>query len=150
MHTEKTIAEHIQTQIRTLTAFEDASVTINDSAYLDGPIELAPFFSVYTSNQFESRQSQCPGVLTLDMQCVLLVEFVDWQTSFDSFRDIRQTIIDRFTTSNSAAINISGDSIPTIRGIRSAGDITGITYTEGQTFPVYLEQFMVISTEQYG
>jgi hypothetical protein len=149
MSTEKAIAEHIQTQVRTLADFQDDSVTINDSRYLDGPIELAPFFSVYTANQFDSQQSQCPGIITYDMACVLIVEFTDWQTSMDLFRDIRQTIIDRFTTSNPTAINISGVAIPSIKGIRAATDITGITYSEGQTFPVYLEQFFVITVEQY-
>lgn len=149
MATEKAIAEHIQTQVKTLTAFETGSVTINDTDYLDGPIELAPFFSVYTSDQFDSKQSQCPGVLTYDVPCVLIVEFTNWNDSFDSFRDIRQTIVDKFTTSNSAAINIAGDTIPSIKGIRSASGITGITYAEGQTFPVYLEQFMVFTVEMY-
>lgn len=149
MATEKAIAEHIQTQIETLTAFETGSVTINNSEYLDGPIELAPFFSIYTSNQFNSQQSACPGTFSLDMQCVLLVEFVDWQESLDTFRDIRQTIIDKFTTSNAAAINVTGDAIPSIKGIRAATDITGITYTDGSTFPVYLEQFMIFEVERY-
>jgi hypothetical protein len=150
VNSEKTIAEHIQTQIRTLLAFENGSVTINDSTYLDGPIESAPFFSVYTSSQFESSQSQCPGTLSLDMQCVLLVEFVDWQESLDSFRDIRQNIVDLFTTSNATAIRVNSESVPSIKGIRAATDITGITYTEGDTTPVYLEQFMVFVTEQYS
>ena len=149
MSTEKVIAEHIQTQVRTLTAFQDDSVTINDSRYLDGPIELAPFFSVYTADDFDSQQSQCPGIITYDMPCVLIIEFTDWQTSMDLFRDIRQTIIDRFTTSNPTAITIAGDSIPSIRGARPMTKITGITYSEGQTFPVYLEQFMIVRVEQY-
>jgi phosphohistidine swiveling domain-containing protein len=83
------------------------------------------------------------------MPCVLIVEFVDWQESLDLFRDVRQAIVDRFTTSNSAAINISGLAIPVIRGIRAASDITGITYADGGILPVYLEQFMVFSAEQY-
>lgn len=150
MYSELAIAQHIQTQVRTLSAFETNSVTVNNDEYLDGPIGLNPFFSVYTADDFDSQQSQCPGLLRLDMLCVLVVEFTgSWEDSLNDFMTKRQLLIDLFTTDNPTAICISG-GMPTIKGLRANGPIEYIRHVEGDTLPYYVRQAMVMPTEQYN
>lgn len=151
MATEKQIQEGIQDSIQAIARFDADSVQINKDIFLDGPLDLSPFFNIIPSDEFTIRQDTITETGRYDVTGILYVAWDDWETAQTNFRDARQDIIDKFGEVGTARSAGGIDGVNIVE-IRSEGPITGVSYADdpNQTFPVYLMQALVFVVEIYG
>lgn len=126
MTTEFQLQEGVQTCLRTLSAFSNADVTINDWSILDGSSANAPFLIIENSETFEDRQSvKTPGTVW-QLPVVLYERFVNWKDTSNNFRLHRQAILDAFDNADGnfrTAGGLPGVMINRIRSSEAPGAV---------------------------
>lgn len=111
---EKLIQEGLQVALQTLDEFADIDIVINDWSILDASTTNAPYIIIVNADEFESRQDVPTPETTWSIGLLLVVPFIDWKTSYDAIRDMRQIIIDKINSST----------------VRSAGGLEAVNIVE--------------------
>lgn len=154
---EQTIHEAIQATIQSLSAFDDADVTINDWRILDGEIVRSPYVIIETSDDFESRQqSRTPNTIWT-IRVWLFVQFSQssggWKESLDNFRTYRQNIIDEFNTVGTdrspGGGSVTADLIRSGTGILPYEDKYIPADLRNEALPLFLYQLLLMTVEEF-
>ena len=114
---EKTIQEGLQVIFRSMTQFADADVVINDWSILDASMEAAPYILISNSDDPTFDRPTVKADTTWNIRILLFQRFLDWETTYNGFRDNRQAMIDKMNevgTTRSAG-GISGVDIRSVR-----------------------------------
>lgn len=149
---EKLIAEGIQTIIQSITGIDAASVSLSDWSLQDSPVTGSPFVRIDVSEDFESVQDAPSYENTWNIPVTLLVEFVDWETSMLNFRNIRQSIIDKFNEpgTNRSAGGIDGVDIKSIKSISNIEHIYREynDWEDNLADPIFLAQLIIFEVSE--
>jgi len=150
MATELQIQNGMKASILGITKYFDAgTAVINEDTFLDESIYRMPAVNILNSDEFISRQDTTTATGSYSTIVLLYIEFTDWKTSQNQFRDVRQAIIDEFNTVGTARSAGGLDGV-TINQISSGGPIIGISWNDNdQTLPVYLMQPLVFEVELF-
>lgn len=151
---ELSIQTAAQTTIRSMDAFADADVTINDWRVLDGSVANAPYVIIESADEFTSDQTVMTPDTRWTMKVWLFERFTEWKTTLDNFTTRRQAIIDEFNEvgSNRAA---GGAAATDANPIRSGSAI--LPYYDPQTpanlipesDPIYLYQLLLLDVREF-
>lgn len=155
--TELQVMSGLQTILQAMSEFEDAEVTINDWAVLDGEMggsgRYARYAILRTSDDIRARQDVYDANTGWNVLVGLYVEFEDWDTSFTNFRTLRQAVVDKMNTGNSRSAG--GLEAFSIDEIRNQGPITpyypptvAIADRPFST-PDYLMQWLVFDSTEF-
>ena len=149
--TELAIQTALQTIIKNMDEFKDASVLINDWTMLDQSVLKAPYVVISDADTFRSRQDVMTPETTWEVVVTLIENFLDWETALNNIRTRRQAIIDKINSGDSrSAGGLEGVSIDEIR---SGTPITPRydTYVEDITEaePIYLFQDLILVCEEF-
>lgn len=133
--TEKQLQEGAQATLQGLDEIAPESVVINDWDVLDRPMVMSPFVIIENSNDFASTQDTLSPETTYTLRFWLLVGLAnsDWKTASDTFRDVRQEIVDAF--------NGGGRSLGALDGV-NARRLVSLTPI-GQLYPPDIDPEMV-------
>ena len=143
---EQAIQEKIQTVIQGLAIFEDADVVINDWSIFDRPNIEAPYVLIEVSDEFESVQEVMTPENRWAVPINLVEKFIDWNETYNNFRDRRQAIIDAFNGTGSAR----ADSGLNIERIYNDGEITPYfdktidAKFQAEALPVFIMQRIIM------
>ena len=151
--TEATRHTSIQTSLQSMAAFTDAQVVINDNSVLDGQgsaLANAVYAIIYSSDEFSSVQESKTPQTRWDIPVMIVVAFVDWETSMNAFTTLRDAVLAEFNSTSEA--NRCGDGVY-ISEIRSESPIEGIFDAfidfDQDSVPDYLSQRVIFVTEEY-
>lgn len=133
--TELQLQEGVQQVLRDMDVLAPQSIVINDWSVLDNSLAMSPYVIIENSDTFASVQDTVSPVTTYVLRLWLLVALAntDWKTASDSFRDIRQMIVDMFNSGGRALGGI--DSI----NVRRVVELTPI----GQLYPPDIDPELV-------
>jgi hypothetical protein len=152
---ELTVAEGIQAVVQDITDyFIPSSVVDNEWSILDREVSEGPFLNIMVANDFRNRQDTVTPQAFWTIPAVLVVPFVDWNTSMTNFRTYRQAILDKFNEVGTAR-SADGLTATTIDEIRSGGPIEAIfaNYNDpanrADETPQSLAQFILFSCEEF-
>ena len=116
MTTELQLQEGLQTQIRSLDAFDTKHVVINDWTLLDERPSKQPLFIIANTDTLDAAQAasnRSEG--TIPIYGTLCVRFSDWKPSLDLFRDTRQAIVTLFeNTTGARSLGLEAVTVETI------------------------------------
>lgn len=152
---EATIQQRIQSVIRQLPSFRDASITINDWSRYDLSSELGPLVVISNADDFSSRQDTYTPVTTWTIPVDLMVRNTpDISEALGRLRDLRQEIIDQFNQHGSERGGASGTSV-TIDVISNQGPILPVydVYTTpedvAQALPLFYMQTLSMTVKEF-
>lgn len=151
MATELELQEALADVLRSMTYFEDNDVSINDWGVLDDEKVKAPFAIVQTADDFESTDTYADTTRFV-LVAYVFIEFVDWQTSLNEMRDVRQNVLTTMNTGSNRALSIDSvrvERIFALSGVEPYYDPTLESSQIPYADPLYLFQATGFDTTQY-
>jgi hypothetical protein len=131
--TEAILQADLQRELLRLTAtFSSGDVTINDRSILDGANASAPYVVIDSADTFRAELVQSEWQVTWTIPFMLVVKFIDWDTSRTSLSTVRQTVLSALMDVN----NYHDSSALLSWGIQSINAETPI----GEIYDRYLEE----------
>lgn len=92
--TEAILQADLQRELLRLTAtFSTGDVTINDRSILDGANNSAPYVVIDSADTFRAELLQTEWNVTWTIPFMLVVKFIDWDTSRTALSAARQTVL---------------------------------------------------------
>lgn len=156
---EKIVQDALLTILKTMVAFADADVVVNDWRILDGSSYAAPFIIIETSDEVISRQDSMIAETTYSIKVYLFEKFTTWKETLDRFtisRDAIYTLMNDSSTGNRAAG--SQDAASTAINIEEVRTSSGVEpwyqhYVAQEDLanavPAYLWQLFIFSAKEY-
>jgi len=147
--TESAIQSALQTVLLATATFDTGDVTINDWGILDQSTANAPYVIIQTADEFESLFRVDSDENTYQVILNLVVRFVDWDTSKNSFRDTREIVRAAIADPANAVSGLA------VRSVRSGGPINPIYDTYGQAeiqedaLPTFLTQRIIAECQEF-
>jgi hypothetical protein len=91
---EAVLQADLQRELLRLTAtFSAGDVTINDRGVLDGANDNAPYVVIDSADTFRAELIQTEWNITWTIPFMLVVKFIDWDTSRTALSTVRQTVL---------------------------------------------------------
>ena len=149
--TEAARLTSIQSSLQSMSAFTNAQVVINNISILDEDASgYGNYAIVYSSDDFDSMQETKVPQTRWDVSVMIVVAFVDWETSLNAFTTLRDAVLAEFNSTSEA--NRCGDGVY-ISTIRAESPIEGmfdafIDFTP-DSVPDFISQRMIFVTEEY-
>lgn len=149
---EKTIALGIRKIIRTIAGVEFDSVSISNWSMLDSSLDQSPFIRIDVAENFEAAMGTRSPVTQWEIPVTILVAFKDWEESTLVFRDVRQSIIDKFNEigTNRSAGGIDGVDIKLLRATTGVEPVFPEYDEYEDPDPVFLTQVIIFEIEEMG
>jgi len=151
--TEATIHTKLKAMFQSMTALSNAQVVINDNSILDAggsALAAAVYAIIYTSDEFISKQEVQTPETTWSVPVLLVVAFVDWETSLNAFTTLRDAVLAEINST------IEGNRVAAglnISEVRSETPIEGIfdAFVDFDTnsTPDFLSQRIIFKAEEY-
>lgn len=95
---EATIQAAIKATLQSMSQFADEDVTINNWSVRDGTYTAGPWANIVTADDIRSRQDVVVPENQYDIVVELVYPFVDWETTLNAYRDLRQAMLTAFNT----------------------------------------------------
>ena len=151
MTAEATVLTALETSIKTLAAFNDTNVVINDWSIFDDYVGNSPYVILSISDTFGSRMDTASDQTNWEPGLLLALEWTGWKATLDSFGTHRQNIINLF---NSGSVRSAGGiEAFDISELRSNGPILPRfpPYVENlqEATPLFLFQEMIVVAEEW-
>ena len=143
---EKALQESLQTTLQALTGWSAVKVVINDWRILDGSRTSAPYAIIETADSFNSNQLAMIPVVNWQIPVTIFVAWQDWGEAYDSFRDLRQAVIDGIADSGDFANKYL------VNAIRNDGIIgewlDPYQNADANPMPIYVTQRLILEIEE--
>lgn len=150
---EKSVQEALQDLLQSMPEFADADVVINDWRVFDQYVGDAPYAIIANANDFRARQDTKTANTKWFVPVALVMNFVEWDTTMNALRDLRQAVVDLMNTSDSRSAD--GQNGVTIDLVRSDTPITPWypPYTRAEDMadavPQFIFQRIILEVEEW-
>jgi len=102
--TEATVQSALQTSIQALSEFDNTSVVVNDWTIKDASSAGSPWCIITNAQDYSIEFDVFCGKATVERYVIpatLMVNFVDWTTSYNVFRTTREALLAAFAADGS-------------------------------------------------
>ncbi len=139
---EQTVQTAVRDTIRSLSAFSNADVTINDWTILDGSLDKAPYVIIETADGFSTNMAAMNPVINWQIPVTLFERFNSWKQAYDNLAIRRQAIIDRIM------LNAEFAPCMMVNAIRSDSPIGEWFPFQDAPLPTFILQRIILEIEE--
>lgn len=137
--------------LRLSSTFSSGDVTIDDWSILDGSSQNAPFVIIETADDTTHVDIQSDESSTIQIPFWIFVRFLNWGSSAEALRDVKDTIISalRKVENYLPASSVLGWGLRTIRSGSPVGEYYN-KYDENlsENIPVFRTQLIILEVEE--